>query len=173
MSPLPPKFEHVQKSLDIAPRALILFLNMFKNVKTARPSQAPENHAARISQKRPNLPKEGPPMFELNLRERLQRHPLPVSAWFSHSLVLTYAFPSEILEPLAPARPGTGYLARLRLPRHRSRADPATPPQLSACCARPRLLPQRLPHLHAARRGEGDRYVASASCAATRTTDGW
>jgi hypothetical protein len=30
----------------------------------------------------------------------LKRHPFPVSAFFRHSLVLTYAFPSELLEPL-------------------------------------------------------------------------
>lgn len=30
----------------------------------------------------------------------LKRHPIPVSAFFRHSLVLTYAFPPEILEPL-------------------------------------------------------------------------
>jgi hypothetical protein len=31
-----------------------------------------------------------------------RRHPLPVSAWFRHSLVLTYAFPRRTLEPLLP-----------------------------------------------------------------------
>jgi hypothetical protein len=31
-----------------------------------------------------------------------QRHPLTVEAWFRHSLVLTYAFPRKILEPLLP-----------------------------------------------------------------------
>jgi hypothetical protein len=30
----------------------------------------------------------------------LKRHPIPISAFFRHSLVLTYAFPSEILQPL-------------------------------------------------------------------------
>ena len=30
----------------------------------------------------------------------LKRHPLPISAFFRHSLVLTYAFPREVLEPL-------------------------------------------------------------------------
>ncbi len=30
----------------------------------------------------------------------LKRHPVPISAYFSHSLVLTYAFQPEILEPL-------------------------------------------------------------------------
>lgn len=34
---------------------------------------------------------------------RLKRHPFPVSAFFRHSLVLTYAFPREVLEPLLPA----------------------------------------------------------------------
>ena len=32
----------------------------------------------------------------------LRRHPFPVSALFRHSLVLTYAFPPEILRPLLP-----------------------------------------------------------------------
>jgi Uncharacterized conserved protein (COG2071) len=41
-------------------------------------------------------------MLELNLRDRLQRHPFPVSAWFSHSLVLTYAIEPGILTPLLP-----------------------------------------------------------------------
>lgn len=31
-----------------------------------------------------------------------KRHPFPVTALFRHSLVLTYAFPSEILAPLLP-----------------------------------------------------------------------
>ena len=39
-------------------------------------------------------------MGNLNLLERLQRHPFPVSAWFSHSLVLTYAIAPEVLESL-------------------------------------------------------------------------
>ena len=30
----------------------------------------------------------------------LKRHPVPMSAFFRHSLVLTYAFPREVLEPL-------------------------------------------------------------------------
>jgi hypothetical protein len=33
---------------------------------------------------------------------RLQRHPFPVRAWFRHSLVLTYALPAGLLEPLLP-----------------------------------------------------------------------
>jgi hypothetical protein len=33
---------------------------------------------------------------------RLKRHPLPVEAFFAHSLVLTYALPQEILTPLLP-----------------------------------------------------------------------
>jgi hypothetical protein len=33
----------------------------------------------------------------------LKRHPIPVSAFFRHSLVLTYAFRPEILKPLLPA----------------------------------------------------------------------
>lgn len=36
------------------------------------------------------------------MRHLLQRHPLPVKAWFDHSLVLTYALPAESLEPLLP-----------------------------------------------------------------------
>jgi Uncharacterized conserved protein (COG2071) len=33
---------------------------------------------------------------------RLRRHPLPISAFFTHSLVLTYAYPATLLEPLLP-----------------------------------------------------------------------
>jgi len=33
----------------------------------------------------------------------LKRHPIPVTAFFRHSLVLTYAFPPEILAPLLPS----------------------------------------------------------------------
>jgi hypothetical protein len=32
----------------------------------------------------------------------LKRHPIPVRAFFRHSLVLTYAFSAEVLEPLLP-----------------------------------------------------------------------
>ena len=32
----------------------------------------------------------------------LKRHPIPISAFFRHSLVLTYALPPEILQPLLP-----------------------------------------------------------------------
>jgi len=32
----------------------------------------------------------------------LKRHPLPVTAFFRHALVLTYAFPPEVLTPLLP-----------------------------------------------------------------------
>ena len=32
----------------------------------------------------------------------LKRHPIPISAFFRHSLVLTYAFPPETLQPLLP-----------------------------------------------------------------------
>jgi hypothetical protein len=32
----------------------------------------------------------------------LKRHPIPISAFFRHSLVLTYAFPPDILQPLVP-----------------------------------------------------------------------
>jgi hypothetical protein len=47
----------------------------------------------------------------------LQRHPVPVKAWFEHSLVLTYAMPAEVLRPLLPpgltldAFDGFGFLA--------------------------------------------------------------
>jgi Uncharacterized conserved protein (COG2071) len=33
---------------------------------------------------------------------RLKRHPLPIAAHFRHSLVLTYAYPEDLLEPLLP-----------------------------------------------------------------------
>jgi len=33
---------------------------------------------------------------------RLRRHPLPISAYFTHSLVLTYAYPVALLQPLLP-----------------------------------------------------------------------
>lgn len=32
----------------------------------------------------------------------LKRHPIPISAFFRHSLVLTYAFPPETLQPFLP-----------------------------------------------------------------------
>ena len=32
----------------------------------------------------------------------LRRHPIPIAAHFRHSLVLTYAMPPKILEPLLP-----------------------------------------------------------------------
>lgn len=32
----------------------------------------------------------------------LKRHPFAVKAWFRHSLVLTYALPREVLEPMLP-----------------------------------------------------------------------
>ena len=47
----------------------------------------------------------------------LRRHPFPVSAYFSHSLVVTYAMKPEVLEPLLPRGlvldvfGGYGYLA--------------------------------------------------------------
>ncbi|HEY3663368.1 MAG TPA: DUF2071 domain-containing protein [Chthoniobacterales bacterium] len=40
--------------------------------------------------------------MSLTIRQRLQRHPLPVVAFFRHSLVLTYALPREVLQPLLP-----------------------------------------------------------------------
>jgi hypothetical protein len=36
------------------------------------------------------------------VRHLLQRHPIPISAFFRHSLVLTYAFQPEVLLPLLP-----------------------------------------------------------------------
>lgn len=33
---------------------------------------------------------------------RLKRHPIPIRALFRHSLVLTYALPEEVLQPLLP-----------------------------------------------------------------------
>jgi len=33
----------------------------------------------------------------------LRRHPIPIRAFFRHSLVLTYAYPEEILRPLLPS----------------------------------------------------------------------
>jgi hypothetical protein len=36
------------------------------------------------------------------MRERLRRHPIPMSTWFRHSLVLAYAWPADLLEPLVP-----------------------------------------------------------------------
>lgn len=47
----------------------------------------------------------------------LQRHPVPVRAWFRHSLVLTFAFPEQLLAPLLPpglvldSYKGHGFLA--------------------------------------------------------------
>lgn len=37
-----------------------------------------------------------------SIRQRLRRHPLPVTAFFRHSLVLTYALPQKVLQPLLP-----------------------------------------------------------------------
>jgi hypothetical protein len=48
---------------------------------------------------------------------RLRRHPFAVEAHFRHSLVLTYAYPEDVLSPLLPpgltldARDGLGFLA--------------------------------------------------------------
>lgn len=48
---------------------------------------------------------------------RLKRHPIPVKAFFRHSLVLTYAFPEQVLLPLLPpglildTHEGSGFLA--------------------------------------------------------------
>ena len=43
--------------------------------------------------------RNGPPC---RLARWLQRHPIPIVAHFRHSLVLTYAFPKSLLEPLLP-----------------------------------------------------------------------
>lgn len=40
--------------------------------------------------------------MSVSLRQRLRRHPLPVTAFFRHSLVLTYALPAATLRPLLP-----------------------------------------------------------------------
>ena len=40
--------------------------------------------------------------MKASIRRRLQRHPLPVIAFFRHSLVVTYALPREVLQPLLP-----------------------------------------------------------------------
>ena len=40
--------------------------------------------------------------MSLTIRQRLRRHPLPVVAFFRHSLVLTYALPRAVLQPLLP-----------------------------------------------------------------------
>jgi hypothetical protein len=48
---------------------------------------------------------------------RLRRHPIPIQAFFRHSLVLTYAYPEEVLQPLLPpgltldSYEGCGFLA--------------------------------------------------------------
>ncbi|MHA3772520.1 DUF2071 domain-containing protein [Verrucomicrobiota bacterium sgz303538] len=48
---------------------------------------------------------------------RLRRHPIPIKAHFASSLVLTYAFPGELLRPLLPpgvslySHEGWGFLA--------------------------------------------------------------
>jgi hypothetical protein len=47
----------------------------------------------------------------------LRRHPVPIRAFFRHSLVLTYAFPEDVLRPLLPpglvldGYEGSGFLA--------------------------------------------------------------
>lgn len=49
--------------------------------------------------------------------EFLRRHPIPIKAHFDYSLVLTYAYPAEVLAPLLPpgleldAHEGSGFLA--------------------------------------------------------------
>src|SRR5688572_21016379 len=40
------------------------------------------------------------PKQEVRMFHQIKRHPFPVSAHFTHSLVLTYALPREILCPL-------------------------------------------------------------------------
>lgn len=41
-------------------------------------------------------------MPEWNMLHLLKRHPIPISAFFRHSLVMTYALQPEILKPLLP-----------------------------------------------------------------------
>src|SRR5437667_9636522 len=51
------------------------------------------------------------------IREILKRHPIPVAAFFRHSLVLTYALPAAALAPFLPpglsldTHRGIGFLA--------------------------------------------------------------
>ncbi len=51
------------------------------------------------------------------LAARLRRHPVPMQAWFDHSLVVTYAYPEAVLAPLLPpgltihGYAGLGFLA--------------------------------------------------------------
>ncbi|HEV2324405.1 MAG TPA: DUF2071 domain-containing protein [Terracidiphilus sp.] len=40
--------------------------------------------------------------FAIAVFDSLKRHPVPMAAFFRHSLVLTYAFPPEVLKPLLP-----------------------------------------------------------------------
>ncbi len=40
--------------------------------------------------------------MNVSLRQRFRRHPFPVTAFFRHSLVLTYALPAATLQPLLP-----------------------------------------------------------------------
>lgn len=52
-----------------------------------------------------------------SLAARLRRHPVPMQAWFDHSLVVTYAYPEAVLAPLLPpglsiyGYEGLGFLA--------------------------------------------------------------
>src|SRR2546429_7436529 len=70
---------------------------------------------------------EGPLMLY-----RLRRHPLPIDAFFTHSLVLTYAYPAKLLQELLP--PGLtvdtygqyGFIAIAMV--QTRRLDPALPP---------------------------------------------
>ena len=56
------------------------------------------------SDQREELGRDAPATFwrRWNPLYRLRRHPIPVRAHFDHSLVLTYALPAHVLEPLLP-----------------------------------------------------------------------
>ena len=38
----------------------------------------------------------------MQVRHRLQRHPIPMTCQFDHGLVVTWAVPAQALEPLVP-----------------------------------------------------------------------
>lgn len=68
---------------------------------------------------------------------RLRRHPIPIQAFFRHSLVLTFAYPEHILRPLLPpgltldGYEGNGFLAVALVQTERLR--PAGLPALFGC----------------------------------------
>lgn len=105
-------------------------------------------------------------MPELSLREKVKRHPIPISAHFSHSLVLTYALEPEILEPLLPpglvldTYRGFGFLAIALVQTRQLR------PSFLPCGIGPKLLSQRVSDLHAVGRRRG--IVAGVAHSAQR-----